>query len=98
MSWDQRERSAWTRLMDGHELSLAEKAVLFIRSMRLWAKDGFRVTTRSVAEHRLRICARHPECWIKPPLGPRRCSRCGCYSPKQWLRASTCPRGFWGSA
>lgn len=96
MTWRAREKRAWKRLLDGHELTLSEKATLFIRSMRLWAKDGFRLTTRAIAERRLRICALHPECWVRrQPVKVRRCIRCGCTSAKQWIPSAHCPRGFW---
>lgn len=93
--WGKFERAAWKALLDGNPLVLTQKAALFVRSMRLWAKDGFRLTCRAIAERRLRICTTHPECWQKFPIGPRRCIRCGCLFPKQWILSSRCPRGFW---
>ncbi len=61
----------------------------FSSSMSRWAKSGFSLAEKQVYETRKNICK---SCDF---FTGNRCSKCGCFTAKLWLKSEKCPITKW---
>lgn len=68
---------------------VGEMAKSFVSSMGRWAKSGFSVADKEAYEARKEICT---ACEF---FTGTRCSKCGCFTAKLWLKTEKCLLGKW---
>lgn len=87
-------QDAGMRAATGLQIPMWQKVLTLFAALFAWAREGFKLATKSAYSARMSICKRHAgDCYSSTPIP--HCLRCGCSSAKLRLPKSTCPRGFW---